>query len=438
MASRSRTLAVLLLGIVCWGVAAAGVAQASVVAVGSWHAATLVVALAVMSAVFAILVIPISGMAISVGSLVSYLSIVLLGPWAAVGIKVVGFLAAFSWGVRPRGAPPWRFVLTNVGVLAATILLAGAAYRLVGGVPGMHVALTARLLLPYVVMSVTYTFVNLALLMVLRALLGGQALWASMVDKVRQFWINGLLWAIIGLITQAIYTSFGLLGLFMVFATLLAARFTFQQYATNQKTRSEMAGVLSRALSFKDPYTGEHSLRVAAQSVGIGRHLGLTESQLEKLRDAALLHDIGKVAVPDAVLIKPGPLDVAEKVSMERHVGAGGDLLEQSPHLRELAGYVRAHHAQLGEEADPPLLARIIAVADAFDAMTSDRPYRRALPMKEALSRLVDGRGTQFDAVVVDALFHTLRAQGHDIGPPLVAHPRESSALPRRGGAPLL
>lgn len=348
---------------------------------------------------------------VTVSALVVYLSIALLGTLPAIGVDFLGIVAV---AVSLR-AMPWkrRFgpLAINAGVHAGATLAAGSLFSLIAG-HGQPAALASRVVMGYLCMSSTYTVVNLGLLALVRRLLTNTRAWASFVGSLHQFWINGVLFAFAGLLSQALYQDLGFYALVLIFGSLLAVRFTFQQYAANQRTRSEMAGVLAQALSFKDAYTGEHSLRVASLSVGIGRQVGLGEAQLEKLRDGALLHDIGKVAVPDAVLGKPGPLDLNEKRHMDRHVGAGGDLLEQSTHLRELAGFVRAHHALAGNEAQPPLFSRIIAVADAYDAMTSDRPYRRALPLAEAVRRLREGAGTQFDAGLVEALLRDLRAQG--------------------------
>lgn len=421
MPSRSRMLALCVLGGLSWMVALAGVYKMLGIGSHSWHIIVLVVVLVVFTIVFWALGIPVGSGRVNVGAIVSYLSIALLGTWVAVGVKFPGIVYAV---LSERGLSSKRkatLLMVNVGVMSVTVLAAGLAYTTTGGPVGAGIPASSAFVAPYLVMSMTYTLTNWLLLACVSALLNRQVVWGSLVDRARQFWVNGLLFALVGLLTQVLYSELGLPGLLLVFGALLAVRFTFQQYAANQTTRSEMAGLLSKALGFKDAYTGEHSQRVAGYSVAIGRQLGLTDAQSDRLRDAALLHDIGKVAVPDAVLIKPGPLDVAEKISMERHVGAGGDLLEQSPHLRELAGYVRAHHAQLGEETVPPLLARIIAVADAFDAMTSDRPYRRALPLQEAVQRLLDGKGTQFDVSVVDALLVSLEAQGHHFVRPATA-----------------
>ena len=410
MAERSRMLALFVLGSLGAVVAFVGIRAAVAAGLASWPAAILVLLMCVFNVVFWILRVPVGRGSVSVSAVVSYLSVALLGTWPSVGLKLPAILAA-TLTLRATPGRKVSILVANVVVMSGTVLASGVAYAALGGRLGAPLSL--RSVPSYLAMSTVYTLANLALLARVKGLLDRQVVWGSFLDSLRQFWVNGILFALVGFLSQMMYAELGVAGLLTAFGALLAARFTFQLYADTQKTRSELAGILTKALSYKDPYTGEHSQRVAAQAVLIGRQLGLTDQQLETLHDAALLHDIGKVAVPDAVLIKPGPLDLAERERMERHVGAGGELLEQSPHLKELANLVRAHHARLGEETEPPLIARIIAVADAFDAMTSDRPYRRALPLEEAVRRLQEGAGTQFDSGVVSALVHFMETPGH-------------------------
>ena len=410
MTTRSRTIGMYVLGGVFWAMVlrAFGPTWVGVVP-GSAQTTALFVALLVMTATFTVLRIPAGSSDVSVGALVAYLSVPLLGVLPAVLVKMAGFAIGGSLSIKkPEVALRNLFVAT--GMMGLTVLASGWAYRAAGG--AFHGTVTPRLVLPYLAMSAAYTLTNVGLWALVTAISDHHLLWPSVVDGLRQFWMNALLFAVVGLLSLAIYSQLRLSGLLVVFGVLLAARFTLKLYAESRRFRSELAGVLADALKFKDPYTGDHSARVATIAVATGRMLGMPELHLEKLRDSALLHDIGKIAIPDAVLVKPGPLDVGERATMERHVGAGGELLEQSPRLRELAGYVRSHHVGVsvpGSEVKPPMETRIIAVADAFDAMTSDRPYRKALPLHEAVRRLREGCGTQFDADVVDALLRALQ-----------------------------
>ncbi|HET7618915.1 MAG TPA: HD domain-containing phosphohydrolase [Vicinamibacterales bacterium] len=173
---------------------------------------------------------------------------------------------------------------------------------------------------------------------------------------------------------------------------------------------------LAVALDARDPYTAGHSERVSAISVAIGRDLSLDEGQLEVLRLGALLHDIGKIGISDHVLMKSGPLTPAEYEMIKQHPGVGARILRSVAFLEPHIPIVELHHERPDGRGYPhglhghdiPVLARIVHVADAFDAMTSARAYRAALPMSDAMRELWRCAGSQFDAEVVQALTRTL------------------------------
>jgi len=172
-------------------------------------------------------------------------------------------------------------------------------------------------------------------------------------------------------------------------------------------------GVLELAdiVDARDPYTRDHSKRTADMAERLARRLGLDPAQVELVRLAARVHDIGKVGTNDHVLLKPGPLDSDEQTEMRRHAEIGARLLAQFPEFWEGAAIVLAHHERPDGTGYPrglkgnelPFEAAVVAVADAHDAMTNDRPYRTALPWADARAELLRHRGTQWDARVIDA-----------------------------------
>jgi len=173
-----------------------------------------------------------------------------------------------------------------------------------------------------------------------------------------------------------------------------------------------MADVVDR----RDPYTFQHSQSVADHSVRTARRLGLPDREVEVIRLAARVHDLGKIAIPDEVLHKAGRLTAAEFELMKKHPETGAEILAKFPAYRHGRELVLAHHERIDGLGYPrglagaaiALGARIIAVADSWDAMTSDRPYRKALEAEVALGELLRGRGTQWDASVVDAFAESL------------------------------
>jgi diguanylate cyclase (GGDEF)-like protein len=177
--------------------------------------------------------------------------------------------------------------------------------------------------------------------------------------------------------------------------------------------------VLLRALTERHPDLEGHLDGVARLAVGVGHRLGLDDEALDQLRLAAELHDIGKVAIPDAIIAKPGPLDDDEWAFMRRHTIIGERIVAAAPALGPVAKLVRASHERWdgggypdGHAGDAiPLGARIVAVCDAYDAMRADRPYRRARSAADAAAELRRCAGTQFDPAVVDAFVAELAAQ---------------------------
>lgn len=168
---------------------------------------------------------------------------------------------------------------------------------------------------------------------------------------------------------------------------------------------------LSRALCARDPYTGGHLSRVRDYSVQIAGSMGLTGAMLRHVACGATLHDVGKIGVPDSILGKRGPLDLAEMQLMRRHPEIGVQLLQGMDYLGPALDGVAFHHERWDGAGYPyrlggqeiPLIGRIIAVADAYDAVTSHRPYRRGLSAKAAMARILDDSGKQFDPDVMDA-----------------------------------
>lgn len=187
----------------------------------------------------------------------------------------------------------------------------------------------------------------------------------------------------------------------------------YELYRQHREFLASVVRALTSAIDAKDPYTFGHSDRVARIAVRLARELGCETTNLHTLYMAGLLHDIGKIGVNDAVLQKPGALTDDEFRHIQAHPQLGFEILADIRQLSDVLPIVLHHHEQWdgrgyphGLEQDQiPLLARVAAVADAFDAMTSDRPYRRGMPIEKVEQILRNGAGTQWDPAVVDAYF---------------------------------
>jgi HD-GYP domain-containing protein (c-di-GMP phosphodiesterase class II) len=174
---------------------------------------------------------------------------------------------------------------------------------------------------------------------------------------------------------------------------------------------------LIAALDAREHQTEAHSRRVAELTCQTAQRLGMTGPALRTCAQAAALHDIGKIGVPDHVLLKPGPLTEVERGQIEHHAQQGYEILSAAPHLQAAAELVLAHHERFDGTGYPrglagdqiPLGARIFAVADVFDALTSDRPYRDAMSRAQAAQMIVEQRGRHFDPQVVDAFLDVIQ-----------------------------
>jgi HD-GYP domain-containing protein (c-di-GMP phosphodiesterase class II) len=231
----------------------------------------------------------------------------------------------------------------------------------------------------------------------------------------------------------------GLVVLFGVAAVYRSARYTVLM---QQQTVDALAG-LADLMDQRDYYTHQHSLRVGQYAERLAAALGLAQRDAWLIFLCGRLHDIGKCAVSNDILLKPGPLTPDERLEMSRHAAIGGRMLAHFDQFKVGAAYVRGHHEWYDGRGYPdglargqiPLGARIIAVADAYDAMTTDRPYRQGLPKAEAIRRLQAGAGTQWDPRVVQAFVGLL-------GPVPPSKPwgnrwRSPELVPTCAGAPI-
>jgi putative nucleotidyltransferase with HDIG domain len=183
-----------------------------------------------------------------------------------------------------------------------------------------------------------------------------------------------------------------------------------QAYRVLKKAHFDSVKVLAQAIDAKDPYTRGHSDRVRRMSLKIAGHLGFSEERLESLEYGALLHDIGKIGIKDEVLQKPGALNPGEYQYIQEHTLIGVKIVEGIDFFKDKIPIIRCHHEYFDGSGYPdglvgetiPLEARIITVPDAFDAMASLRPHRRAMPLDEVLMELEKGRAKQFDPKVLE------------------------------------
>jgi HD-GYP domain-containing protein (c-di-GMP phosphodiesterase class II) len=200
----------------------------------------------------------------------------------------------------------------------------------------------------------------------------------------------------------------------------VSALFQIKELEEQAKTtRTAVVCAFNQLLDLKDLNTGVHSTRLAEWAVRVGENLGLDDRTLQDVETAAIVHDIGKIGVPDAILNKPGKLTAEERVIINKHPEYGWAIQRLIPGLERVSLYTLHHHENLDGTGYPgglrgseiPIGSRIVTVIDAFDAMISNRPYRRGLPVEEAIRRLIKDSNTQFDPDVVQPFIRIAEAE---------------------------
>ncbi|HXL14698.1 MAG TPA: HD-GYP domain-containing protein, partial [Methylomirabilota bacterium] len=346
------------------------------------------------------------GGTMTIASILDVGALLLFGPWIAGALDLVTTLIAQMVILR---RPSGEAVL-NAGLYASTTILAGAAFLAAGGALGAPSM--ARDLLPVLLAGSLYFMLNTSAVSLVLGTGSGEdpgRIWGRQFrDGVPQYALSiGF-----GLLFAQVRAAAGIPGVLLLVLPLLFARYALQLYADLKGDLVSFVRALSVVLDAVDPYTHEHSVRVAEYSVRVARRLGLSENEVETIHYAALCHDIGKIAQRPEVIRKPRALDPDERRHMMRHPEAGARIVGQIRALRTAAAMVRTHHWRPDGRGYPsglldsevPLGARIIHVCDAFDAMTSDRPYRKGLPVPRALAELHRHAGSQFDPGAVAAL----------------------------------
>jgi putative nucleotidyltransferase with HDIG domain len=233
-----------------------------------------------------------------------------------------------------------------------------------------------------------------------------------------------MVWVIVALVFLALYTALGVLVRtasrtlrHQTVALKKRSHELMESYRKLELSSLEAIETLNATVDAKDPYTAGHSLRVQQIALAVARELRIEHGRLDALRLAAQLHDIGKLGVPDAILLKPDKLTAEEYEVIKRHSEDGADIVSKLGRLREAVPLIRHHHERWDGKGYPdrlagdqiPVEACVVGLADAWDAMTTDRPYHRALTREEAAEQVRQGRGTQFAPEVVDAFFRALR-----------------------------
>ena len=349
----------------------------------------------------------------SAASIASLAAVILTGP---VGGALVGCCTLLS--IRRGPSLPQR--LFNTAMFALSAYLAGRVFLLAGGQVGPpRPSSFPGVVAPFVAADVVHVVVNFALL--------GGVLWLTREPGPSgrghlhlKLGVTDLGYGAFGLLTASLWTVLGPFAPVLVLIPLLVARWAVAQFAAQQRAYEATVSALCQAVETKDVYTRGHNERVSRGAVMIAREIGMRADRVEALRMAGMLHDIGKIGVPTSVLQKNGELTDDEYAAIQLHPMRGLDIVREIGFLDEALAGIMHHHERIDGRGYPmglagdeiPEFARVLGVADAFDAMTSTRSYRGARPVPEAVAELRKWAGRQFDPAFVDAFVTAIERDG--------------------------
>lgn len=346
--------------------------------------------------------LPNNTIGVSVGYAINLAAIIIGGPLLGATSAFIGVLFRFP-NIKGRGfvhilnSPLYKTVF-NVSQSIIVTGTIGIIYILMGGEIGeFSIIPTISILLIGVVLNTILIsgFISLA---------SKQKFIELWITNIKGVFPSALAVGTIGIIIALAFIGYGYGAVILFFGPLLLARFSFKLYIEMRSIYISTIEAFNSALEAKDPYTSGHASRVEEYAVKLGEAYGLPKNKILDLRNAAVLHDIGKIGVKDEILNKTGKLTDIEFDQIMRHPTIGADIIKKVDFLQKISDTVRYHHERYDGKGYPsglsgegiPIEAYILGLADSYDAMTSDRPYRKALTNEEALNEIKINKGTQF------------------------------------------
>ena len=329
----------------------------------------------------------------------------------AAGPVLVGLAAGFYLPALRRRA--WGWVVFNGANWACSVAVAALVYGLLRDLAVRPLPIALAGLVPPALMF----FSVLLVLLILSYVVEGERRPRDVVAELLRQDVGEVPFAVLGFLLGRLYLSIGASAVLLIIVPILIAREMFASYMQLKESHDETVGMLIHALEAKDRYTSGHSERVAEYARYIGEELSFMPARLERLRFAALMHDIGKLVVPNQLLNKPGRLTPEEFAQVRIHEKVSVQMLSHIDFLRPIAAASHSDNTRFDpDDLDHPIEPYIVMIADAYDAMTSTRAYRKALPQEVAFQELRDKAGLQFHPACVEALIHAVEKRGEKHG----------------------
>jgi hypothetical protein len=345
--------------------------------------------------------------AMFMGTVAQIAAVILLPlPLAVLAVTAAKALSSLSAALR-SGGRRIRVHIFNTSNRAVSIFCGAMVFHALGGTQYLWVAqswLPAKAVPALVALAVTDYLADAILVSGVITLNTRERLGAVFTQITRDTLFPELSLIAVGIVFAVLWHFSPVLSLFIVVPVVLSVR-SFEAVALLRDETEKAVMQMAKSVDMRDTGTGIHSQQLEQAAQRLARTLGLTPEHVHEIGLAARAHDLGKIEISDAILLKKGPLTPEERAVMEEHPVIGANMLASYSAFDNSVAFVRHHHERWDGRGYPdglkgediPLGSRIIAVVDSFDAMTADRPYRKALGVDEAVERLKSGMGTQFD-----------------------------------------
>lgn len=343
---------------------------------------------------------------------------ILFGP----AFTIIAIMLGFSLRIVKMNEDKYKHILNsplygtifNYCVLILPLLIANYAYQILGG-NFVFIGFNSNLF-QIIVFSLISFLINTFLISILSAFANGKHLIFTFLSNLKLVLINFIIMVPFGLVLAYVYKQTGYLGVLFFLFPVIMVRYTFSLYIDSKTQFIQTVDSLMRAVEARDKYTEGHSQRVAKIVEMIAKEMKFNELKIEQLNMGSLMHDVGKIGIDDSILNKPGKLTKDEFNIIKQHPEIGFNILKDIKNLQGIFDLVRHHHERYDGKGYPDgknkdqlsIDVFIIQLADAVDAMGTDRPYRSALSEEEIFSEVRNNMGTQFHPEVVEAFFRAM------------------------------
>lgn len=364
-----------------------------------------------------------NGLAISTGFTITLSAIVIYNPLFALIVVSSGMI----FRILKKDNKTYHFLNTpvyktlfNVSIFIISTVISSQVYEFASGKYGTDNI--ENMLVPIFILSATFLLTDYFLLCLLICFLSNMKFIKVIAQNIKMGFFSIICMVPLGLIVIEAYNIYSYVGVLIIFGPILLARYTFVMYSGIKKSYMDTVKALSLAIEAKDKYTEGHSERVVEYAEKIARRMKFSEAHIENLKISSLLHDIGKIGIPESILNKPGKLTDEEYSLIKEHTLIGANIIKDIGALKNSISTVRHHHERYDGKGYPdgigenkvPMDAYIISIADAYDAMCSDRPYRSAMTKEQAMGIIKAERGRQFHPKVTDIFLDILNAEGEE------------------------